>query len=653
MLKTLKYLKRLFTAPLDKLDNLDSEHLDYQRLPVLSGSELILFLRQTNRIRSIKHRVMLDPIRFEKMYLEPIHRFCELAQLAPASQAYHHTFAGGLIIHTLSVVENAIIERQKHTLPLASDPEIIETQRNLWTYAAFMAALCHDVGKTVTMVTFVDSQKKEPLNIMEGSLCQQAVKQYRIQFKPTEYYQLHQSMGVCFLHQLFDAKSLAFASEHLDVFAEVLAYINNDKYEWGTIGEIVQTADMLSTSEALKIANNTSRKFPGATLENFGERIMRTLRLVLNNTSIPKNRGGATFWTEKNYTYAVAKPFAELIRAEMQKMGATDVPSDNTRIFDELQQQGFCETNKDGQAIFRIEIRTDNFQQTFTCIKLLNKRLYSSGKQPQPLAGSIVEIIHVAASNSPTTDTVSENSAADTVQSIAATSSEITIEKASTTETAFTNTTTETDAPFPQTPESNVSTATTASNDPFNTHQQSTPEADSIIDEMMEDDLMKPVAKNSVKQPSEPTSAPNSPEETVTLFFNYIVKAINSKEYLINRDSPIYIVEYKNKKHLALLSPIVFAVFAKAQNYVKSIDGREATIEAAKPIQKCFHQTKTNVGIAGKQVHIYVKINSPSAKPPRLNFYLIPVEKISNNELKEIVESMGYSDQIKRLFAER
>lgn len=641
-----KLLNTLRKSVKSQLDS--PESLDYEALPVMSGDELIRFLNQTNRVLSIKRKVMIDGVRFEKMYLQPIHRFCEIVQLAPASQAHHHSFAGGLIIHTLSVAEKAINERQKYTLPLSSEPHIIEAQKNLWTYAVFVAALCHDIGKIVTMVSFVDD-KQQPIHVIGSSLLSQGIQTYQMAFKPTEYYQLHQRIGVSFLPQLLDSLSLNYLSAELDVFKEVLGYIQSDKYEWGSVGNIVQTADRESTAEALKITTD-SRKFPGANIENFGERIMRTLRLVLNNSNIPKNRAGAAIWVSKNHTYAVAKPFAEMIREEMQKHGATDIPSDNTRIFDELQQQNFCETNPvDGQAIFRVEIclSDSKFQQTFTCLKIKNQRLYAADKVPSPLAGRIVEIMHESESETPMTESVTKPKRPKVKpQRVAESAPEETT--ATEPENPFTGADTgvDTGAESEETPITGAEITETSITDAGLNN-------DDMMDELLTgENVMESIAKTA-SQPKKASTVDREDHAAIVAdFMDWLAEQVESKEYAVNRDSPLFVVQYAEKKHLAMMSPIIFAVYAHKKGFVKRIDSRSEIADAAKRIQKSLHNQKTNVGVAGKQVHLYRKKNSPSAKAPKLSFYLVPVTKISNSELRKLIEATELSNSIERQFAE-
>ena len=366
-------------------------------LPVLTADQLYSRLSLHNRLRGIRRKVAIDPQRFEAMYGKPIARYCEVVQLLPASQAHHHAYPGGLIVHTLSVIEYAINERQKYTLPLASEPEVIEAQKNLWTYAVFVAALLHDIGKAVTMAWYIDAAQDKIRNPVAGTLLQQGCKHYTLKFRPTQYYKLHERLGLLYLPQLLDSTSLDYLTRDLDIFAEVLGYVSADKASWGSIGAIVSTADQMSVADDLRIASQTGRprQFIGAELENFGERLLKAFRLLIEERKLAANRPGAILYLsdDQRYVYAVAKTIAEKLREKMQALGATDVPADNTRIFDELQQHGLIEATATGHAIFNIHVSIPhaNFEQDFTTLKIDSRKLFTVASLPAKMAGSVHE----------------------------------------------------------------------------------------------------------------------------------------------------------------------------------------------------------------------------------------------------------------------
>ncbi|MFC2752882.1 MAG: MobH family relaxase, partial [Cardiobacterium sp.] len=390
--------------------------------PVLAAEALYTRLSLHNRLRGIRRKVAIDPQRFEAMYGKPIAKYCETVQLLPASQAHHHAYPGGLIVHTLSVIEYAINERQKYTLPLASEPEVIEAQKNLWTYAVFVAALLHDIGKALTMAWYIDAAQDKIRNPAAGTLLQQGCKHYTLKFRPTAHYQLHERLGLLFLPQLLDSISLDYLTRDLDIFSEVLGYVSADRASWGSIGAIVSTADQMSVAADLRIATQTGRprQFAGADIENFGERLLKAFRLLIEERKLAANRPGAVLYLsdDQRYVYAVAKTIAEKLREKMQSLGATDVPADNTRIFDELQQHGLIEATANGQAVFTIHVSIPhaNFEQDFTTLKIDSRKLFTVASLPAKMSGSVSEGGKAATASAPDNPPATAAAAAQPLQ---------------------------------------------------------------------------------------------------------------------------------------------------------------------------------------------------------------------------------------------
>lgn len=78
--------------------------------------------------------------------------FAEFVQLLPASESHHHAEPGGLFTHTMEVANFALDYRRGQILPKGAPPEAIGEQAHRWTYAVFIAALLHDVGKPIADV---------------------------------------------------------------------------------------------------------------------------------------------------------------------------------------------------------------------------------------------------------------------------------------------------------------------------------------------------------------------------------------------------------------------------------------------------------------------------------------------------------------------
>ena len=630
--------------------------------PVLAAEALYTRLSLHNRLRGIRRKVAIDPQRFEAMYGKPIAKYCETVQLLPASQAHHHAYPGGLIVHTLSVIEYAINERQKYTLPLASEPEVIEAQKNLWTYAVFVAALLHDIGKALTMAWYIDAAQDKIRNPAAGTLLQQGCKHYTLKFRPTAHYQLHERLGLLFLPQLLDSISLDYLTRDLDIFSEVLGYVSADRASWGSIGAIVSTADQMSVAADLRIATQTGRprQFAGADIENFGERLLKAFRLLIEERKLAANRPGAVLYLsdDQRYVYAVAKTIAEKLREKMQSLGATDVPADNTRIFDELQQHGLIEATANGQAVFTIHVSIPhaNFEQDFTTLKIDSRKLFTVASLPAKMSGSVSEGGKAATASAPDNPPATAAAAAQPLQQPVPTPAlqqEATapVLPQGTQEAAVLAQ--EAVAPIVEIlqqdvtgghalaqdglpPELQLAAAIDAlPDDPFADPPGVALPVPAVADEMTPPPVL-PVADAAMPVPADtPAHKPppdRDPQSIVDGFFAWLWQKIAAKNIIVNRSGqPAFVLEYENRKCLAVVSPKTFADYARdaglfAKEGTMSFDDMR---KAAQIVQSAIHKRRSNIPAGSKQIHYRRPVTAQGANA-KLSLYFFEVEKIQH-----------------------
>lgn len=630
--------------------------------PVLAAEALYTRLSLHNRLRGIRRKVAIDPQRFEAMYGKPIAKYCETVQLLPASQAHHHAYPGGLIVHTLSVIEYAINERQKYTLPLASEPEVIEAQKNLWTYAVFVAALLHDIGKALTMAWYIDAAQDKIRNPAAGTLLQQGCKHYTLKFRPTAHYQLHERLGLLFLPQLLDSISLDYLTRDLDIFSEVLGYVSADRASWGSIGAIVSTADQMSVAADLRIATQTGRprQFAGADIENFGERLLKAFRLLIEERKLAANRPGAVLYLsdDQRYVYAVAKTIAEKLREKMQSLGATDVPADNTRIFDELQQHGLIEATANGQAVFTIHVSIPhaNFEQDFTTLKIDSRKLFTVASLPAKMSGSVSEGGKAATASAPDNPPATAAAAAQPLQQPVPTPAlqqEATapVLPQGTQEAAVLAQ--EAVAPIVEIlqqdvtgghalaqdglpPELQLAAAIDAlPDDPFADPPGVALPVPAVADEMTPPPVL-PVADAAMPVPADtPAHKPppdRDPQSIVDGFFAWLWQKIAAKNIIVNRSGqPAFVLEYENRKCLAVVSPKTFADYARdaglfAKEGTMSFDDMR---KAAQIVQSAIHKRRSNIPAGSKQIHYRRPVTAQGANA-KLSLYFFEAEKIQH-----------------------
>ena len=650
-------------------------------LPVLTADQLYSRLSLHNRLRGIRRKVAIDPQRFEAMYGKPIARYCEVVQLLPASQAHHHAYPGGLIVHTLSVIEYAINERQKYTLPLASEPEVIEAQKNLWTYAVFVAALLHDIGKAVTMAWYIDAAQDKIRNPAAGTLLQQGCKHYTLKFRPTQYYKLHERLGLLYLSQLLDSTSLDYLTRDLDIFAEVLGYVSADRASWGSIGAIVSTADQMSVADDLRIASQTGRprQFAGAELENFGERLLKAFRLLIEERKLAANRPGAILYLsdDQRYVYAVAKTIAEKLREKMQALGATDVPADNTRIFDELQQHGLIEATETGHAIFNIHVSIPhaNFEQDFTTLKIDSRKLFTVASLPAKMAGSVHEsdkaATDSAATPSPATASMTAQAlpasaapaAGENLQQPVATPSLQQEATPSLQQEATPDLQQEAVAPIVQILQQDVTGGHALAQDGLPPELQLAAAIDALPDDPFADPpgvaLPVPVAADgvtpvpaitlveaNVPAPAAVSVSPAPPPDTdpqsiVEGFFAWLWQKIEAKKIIVNRSGqPVFVLEHDGMKCLAVVSPKTFADYARDAGLFEKEGSMsfDEMRQAAQIVQSAIHKRRANIPAGSKQIH-YRRPATAQGANAKLSLYLFALEKVQHpGELKSFLD---------------
>ena len=642
-------------------------------LPVLTADQLYSRLSLHNRLRGIRRKVAIDPQRFEAMYGKPIARYCEVVQLLPASQAHHHAYPGGLIVHTLSVIEYAINERQKYTLPLASEPEVIEAQKNLWTYAVFVAALLHDIGKAVTMAWYIDAAQDKIRNPAAGTLLQQGCKHYTLKFRPTQYYKLHERLGLLYLSQLLDSTSLDYLTRDLDIFAEVLGYVSADRASWGSIGAIVSTADQMSVADDLRIASQTGRprQFAGAELENFGERLLKAFRLLIEERKLAANRPGAILYLsdDQRYVYAVAKTIAEKLREKMQALGATDVPADNTRIFDELQQHGLIEATATGHAIFNIHVSIPhaNFEQDFTTLKIDSRKLFTVASLPAKMAGSVHESDKAATDSAATPSPATASMTAQALPASAAPAAGENLQQPVATpslqQEATPDLAQEAVAPIMQILQQNVAGGHALAQYGLPPELQLAAAIDALPDDPFADPpgvaLPVPVAADgvtpvpaitlveaNVPAPAAVSVSPAPPPDTdpqsiVEGFFAWLWQKIETKKIIVNRSGqPVFVLEHDGMKCLAVVSPKTFADYARDAGLFEKEGSMsfDEMRQAAQIVQSAIHKRRANIPAGSKQIH-YRRPATAQGANAKLSLYLFALEKVQHpGELKSFLD---------------
>lgn len=274
-------------------------------------------------------------------------------------------------------------QRKSFELPLNADSEIIFQQEHFWTYAIFIGALLHDIGKMTTS-TLIELNNGNIWNPHQTNILKSGASSYQIRFDQHPY-KYHTQIANNFFH-LIPETGRGWLAQYPDIFSELCAWLYGDYYEFGMIGQIIRFADGQSVAANLKIGGERTR-FSNAPEIPLIEKMMTALRELLQSGELKINGvEGSSGWCIGPFTYLVCGTVADKVRNYLFKIGATDIPGDNTRLFDTWQEHGYAICNQRNAAIWVIKI---NERFKLTVLKFETNRLFHPSKQPGEFQGQI------------------------------------------------------------------------------------------------------------------------------------------------------------------------------------------------------------------------------------------------------------------------
>lgn len=357
-------------------------------IPFLSGAELMADRNRQVFIARFASLVSLPQQHFQQLYVATLQTFAEFVQQLPASEAHHHAGLGGLLNHSLEVAEKALALRRGFLLPPDADPSVVSRQADLWSYAVFSAALCHDIGKAVVDQTVhrfgARRQSIGVWNPWRGPMTDTAF--YRVTFVRNREYGRHQLVGPFVARTIIPDAAIDWLGSQRDLASAWVACLSGSTEFAGPLATIVSQADALSTRENL---GATDARMPSATQVPLHEKLLMALRTMLDNGEVTLNRPGAVGFTTETDLWLVSKRCLDLMRVHLIDEGHGGVPSKNDRFMDELQQFGICIPNGE-RAIWRARIRLPNFDHELTLLRFPLATLWPDpSSRPAPLDGSV------------------------------------------------------------------------------------------------------------------------------------------------------------------------------------------------------------------------------------------------------------------------
>ncbi len=165
-------------------------------IKVLPGKAVLDQLNLQALVDGCRDRMGFDYTLFHQDCMPVIERAAEWTQLLPASESHHHAQPGGLMTHMMESAAHALRFRQGYLLPVGAAPEEIPARKHRWTYAVFLAALLHDIGRPMADINVQVLRSRKPCGKWQplaGSMLDQGLTHYTLNFEITRDYDLHKT----------------------------------------------------------------------------------------------------------------------------------------------------------------------------------------------------------------------------------------------------------------------------------------------------------------------------------------------------------------------------------------------------------------------------------------------------------------------------
>lgn len=358
--------------------------------PVLSSNALLA--PHNASLSRIEELAGVPATYFKDYYLAPLHHYARFVQQLPASEVHHHAHAGGLLAHTLEVISTALSLRQGYLLPPGVAIEALVHLKDVWTYAVFTAALCHDLAKPAVdqKVTLYDvaGQSMGVWDPWRGDLDGNAdTHWYGVEFVRGRSYRLHEKASLLLVHRIIPATGLAWLASDRQAFAAWCGCVSGDASQADVLGEIISLADRQSVGHSL--GADLGPKAAKSQVIPLHEKLLMALRQLIEENTLPLNRNGAAGFRTGIKLWLVSKRTIDSMRLYLNQSGHSGIPTENQRLFDVLQEHQVLETNQD-RAIWRMTVQGDSWAHDLTliCIPLI-KIWANTEAWPAEFTGSV------------------------------------------------------------------------------------------------------------------------------------------------------------------------------------------------------------------------------------------------------------------------
>lgn len=345
-----------------------------------TGAQLLATPYRQQLLRAIQESTSLTAPVFEAYVKEPLQRYAERVQLLPASESHHHSYPGGMLDHGLETCVFGLRLRRQHLLPPKESPERQSSTGELWSVAVIYACLMHDIAKVIVDVD-IHLKSGRRWCLWEGTI----PDQYRVRYIKGRDYFLHAAANPLLCKVVIGNAGLEWLRSQPELFGLVMYAISGHVERSGVIGEIVSQADRASVAKSLGGKVSNIEKAPRESLQS---KLKGAIRHIVTE-KIRLNEKGAQGFVTSEALWLVTPLVPREIKSYLLSHGIEGVPSNESRLYDEMQSHGLIIENPEGRSVWKCRVEIGEWRTELSMLKVHKSLVWSGDEEPEIFSGSV------------------------------------------------------------------------------------------------------------------------------------------------------------------------------------------------------------------------------------------------------------------------
>ena len=311
-----------------------------------------------HQINQINEKIRMSNAHRAVYYDPIIDAITQFYQALPASEYNHHSHSGGMIEHTLDVMNIALIYKLNFFYSESGKETDVENESDVFAYACFVACALHDIGKLVTDLDVVfkpsTGGKVKAWYPLVNPLPDDCFYKYR--YNPLRQHKSHVLASPTMLTSIIPPAGIMWIRSYPKLFQYLINTIAGNFKAGGEIAQVVEFADHESANRSIIEGTNIEAKREANAPYSKGKKstadiIVSMIRLAIESNEVRVNVAGGAVWVVGDKIYAVSKVIIDKARSLAAKAGYTALPENTVALFSMLCDAGYCERHPETNDI--------------------------------------------------------------------------------------------------------------------------------------------------------------------------------------------------------------------------------------------------------------------------------------------------------------